>query len=98
MDVLVIFMIFASISPFLFWRWNMRVVGLIQLPFIVGMWIYFVNVIMPVNDQPEYLSFWLVLFIGNLVFGDSRSSNHSCSWANESKVNGWRAEKTCLKH
>jgi hypothetical protein len=70
MDVLVIFMIFASIAPFLFWRWQMQVVGLIQLPFIVGMWVYFVNVIMPVNGQPEYLSFWLVLFIGNLVFGE----------------------------
>ncbi|RBW69094.1 spore morphogenesis/germination protein YwcE [Bacillus taeanensis] len=67
MDIVIIFMLLSSLTPILLWRHSRHKLALIQIPFVVGMWAYFVQA-----ASGNISHFILpVSFYGNLVFAEA---------------------------
>ncbi|WP_035100862.1 spore morphogenesis/germination protein YwcE [Aneurinibacillus terranovensis] len=70
MDILLIFMVFSSVTPWFFWRWGWQWLALLQLPFIMGMWGFLFEMITSNGTQPEAFSLLWFLFYGNFVLAE----------------------------
>ncbi|QGH33918.1 hypothetical protein GI584_07735 [Gracilibacillus salitolerans] len=67
MDILLIFLLIFSFTPFLLWgdKWKKTAIG--QIPFVIGAWFTFVKYV-TVGIGPGETYLW-GLFIANLVYG-----------------------------
>ncbi|AMA71573.1 MULTISPECIES: spore morphogenesis/germination protein YwcE [Aneurinibacillus] len=82
MDLLMINLLFASVAPLLFWRWNQKVLSVLQLPFIVAMWMYLPEILPLGAPKTDSTFAWWVLFYFNLVFSNLALGMGMFRWAN----------------
>jgi hypothetical protein len=69
MDVLIITLVFSSVAPLFLWRWHQKALAMLQVPFIMMMWIYLPEVL-PLSEPKADATFqWWMLFYLNLSFG-----------------------------
>ncbi|MFC0522249.1 spore morphogenesis/germination protein YwcE [Pontibacillus salicampi] len=67
MDVLLVYVIFATITPLFLWLEH-RTTALIQLPLIVGMWAYFIVEFASLSVTGLAYTSLLILFMLNIVY------------------------------
>lgn len=67
MDILLIFLLIFSFTPFLLWGDNWKKTALFQIPFILGAWYTFIKFV-SVGITPHESYLW-ILFFANLVYG-----------------------------
>jgi hypothetical protein len=68
MDILFINLVLAIVSPFLFWYVGQRTLGLLQVPFIIAMFVMLPQMI-PFTGPQADSSFWFwALFYFNMAF------------------------------
>ncbi|MFC4401853.1 spore morphogenesis/germination protein YwcE [Gracilibacillus xinjiangensis] len=67
MDILLIFLLIFSFTPFLLWGDKWRKTALLQIPFVAGAWFTFIKHMM-VGIAPNESYLW-ILFIANLIYG-----------------------------
>ncbi|MDX8044530.1 spore morphogenesis/germination protein YwcE [Gracilibacillus sp. S3-1-1] len=67
MNIILIFLLIFSFTPFLLWADNWKKTAIGQIPFVIGAWFTFVKyVAVGIGPNEQYL--WL-LFNANLVYG-----------------------------
>ncbi|MGN8647483.1 spore morphogenesis/germination protein YwcE [Gracilibacillus sp. HCP3S3_G5_1] len=67
MDILLIFLLIFSFTPFILWGDNWKKTAIGQIPFVIGAWFTFIKYItVGIGQGEEYL--W-ILFIANLLYG-----------------------------
>ncbi|SER49678.1 hypothetical protein SAMN04487944_10580 [Gracilibacillus ureilyticus] len=67
MDILLIFLLIFSFTPFLLWGDKWKKTALLQIPFVIGAWFTFVKHMM-VGIAPNESYLW-IFFIANLIYG-----------------------------
>ncbi|MYL32962.1 spore gernimation protein [Pontibacillus yanchengensis] len=67
MDVLMVYALFASITPLFLWI-EYRITAMVQLPFILGMWGFFFIEFASLQINTMMYSTLLAVFILNLIF------------------------------
>jgi predicted membrane channel-forming protein YqfA (hemolysin III family) len=68
MSVAVIFLIVASIAPFVFFHLKKTVLGVLQIVLLIGMWLYFFEVVR--GGSPSVFSVLWLTFYGSLVISE----------------------------
>ncbi|HET7658483.1 MAG TPA: hypothetical protein VFK37_09340 [Bacillales bacterium] len=62
MDMAIIFMIVASIAPFLYLHMKKYVFAGVQIILLIGMWIYFVQAINPATVPANFSILWFAFY------------------------------------
>ena len=68
MDVFFISLVVSSMTPFLFWYLQQRWLAVLQIPFVIGMWMYLADVIAVPQASTDTPILWVILFYSNLIF------------------------------
>ena len=67
MDVMMVYMLFASVTPLFLWiQYKKFAIG--QFPFIIGMWVYFVFLYSAMDVNSLVYNLFLGIFIINILY------------------------------
>ncbi|UJL45855.1 hypothetical protein KFZ58_15950 [Virgibacillus sp. NKC19-16] len=66
MSITIMFMVLATLTPFLFLRLNKKLYALIQSVLLVGMWLYFFAVMFQTPPDPFSIS-WIMFYLSLIV-------------------------------
>ncbi|GAB3062523.1 hypothetical protein [Virgibacillus ainsalahensis] len=66
MGVTIMFMVLATLTPFLFLRLNKKLYAVIQSILLVGMWLYFFAVMFQTPPAPFSIS-WIMFYLSLIV-------------------------------
>ncbi|WP_163538006.1 spore morphogenesis/germination protein YwcE [Gracilibacillus sp. YIM 98692] len=67
MDILLIFLLIFSVTPFVLWGDNWKKTALMQIPFVFAAWFTFIKYV-TVGIAPSENYLW-IFFLANLVYG-----------------------------
>ncbi|MFB4167214.1 hypothetical protein [Virgibacillus sp. JSM 102003] len=68
MGIIVMFMLLATITPFLFIRLNKIIPAILQGILVIGMWFYYIEAAF--NVAPGAFSFLWIVFYGSLLLAE----------------------------
>lgn len=68
MDIILVFMVLATMTPFLFIRVGKRLYAVIQSFLLVGMWIYYFSAMF--QTTPSAFSFSWTMFYASLIVAE----------------------------
>lgn len=68
MGIIVMFMLLATITPFLFIHLNKKTPAVLQAILVIGMWFYYIEAAF--NVAPGLLSFLWIAFYGSLLLAE----------------------------
>jgi 4-hydroxybenzoate polyprenyltransferase len=82
MDLLIINLVFSSVAPLLLWRLRQKALAILQVPFVVAMWIMLPEILPLSAPRADSTFLWWTLFYFNMAFGYLAMGMLLFRWAN----------------